>query len=59
MFDSTSEILRPVRSGEDIRVPFEDTRVGKRRLASPDTVDLSARMTVIANGGTGTIILGR
>lgn len=59
MFDSTGEILRPVRSGEDIRVPFEDTRFGKRRRTSPDTVDLAATIVAIVNGGTGTIILGR
>ena len=58
MFDTTDQILRQLRAGEDSRAEFKELRFGKRGVISPNTEDFASEMVAFANGGGGALFLG-
>ena len=58
MFDTTDQILRQLRAGEDSRVEFKELRFGERGVISPNTEDFASEMVAFANGVGGTLYLG-
>ena len=58
MFDTTDQILRQLRAGEDSRAEFKELRFGERGVISPNTEDFASKMVAFANGGGGALFLG-
>ena len=58
MFDTTDQILRQLRAGEDSRAEFKELRFGERGVISPNTEDFASEMVAFANGGGGALFLG-
>ena len=58
MFDTTDQILRQLRAGEDSRVEFKELRYSKRGVISPKTENLAAEMVAFANAEGGMFIFG-
>ena len=58
MFDTTDQILRQLRAGEDSRAEFKELRFGDRGVISPNTEDFASEMVAFANGGGGALFLG-
>ena len=58
MFDTTDQILRQLRAGEDSRAEFKELRYSKRGVVSPRTDNLAAEMVAFANAEGGMLLFG-
>lgn len=58
MFDSTEELLRQIRLGEDSSLEFKTARFRSKRLASPKRNDLADEIAAIANTQGGVMLFG-
>ena len=58
MFDTTDQIVRQLRAGEDSRAEFKELGFGDRGVISPNTEDFASEMVAFANGGGGALFLG-
>lgn len=58
MFDSTDELLRKIRLGEDTSLELKVVRFKGERVSAPSRDDLADEITAIANTHDGVIILG-
>ena len=58
MFDTTDQILKQLRAGEDGLAEFKALRYGDRGVLSPNTEDLAGELVSFANADGGTVFLG-
>ena len=58
MFDTTDQILRQLRAGEDSRAEFKRIDMKGRRVLGPDRDSLAAGLVAFANAEGGTLFLG-
>lgn len=58
MFDSTEELLRKIRLGEDTSLEFKAVRFRGRKIDGPSRDDLSDEIAAIANTFEGVLLLG-
>lgn len=58
MFDTTDQILRQLRAGEDSRAEFKRVDLKGRRVVGPDRDNLAAGLVAFANAEGGTFFLG-
>ena len=57
MFDTTDQILRQLRAGEDGRAEFKELFFGERGVISPNTEDFASEMVAFANGVGGALFI--
>lgn len=58
MFDSTEELLRKIRLGEDTPLELKAVRFRGRKIDGPSRDDLSDEIAAIANTFDGVLLLG-
>lgn len=58
MFDTTEEIRRQLRAGEDGRAEFKELRLGDRGVGSPNAEDFAGELVALANAEGGAVFLG-
>ncbi|MCP4700935.1 MAG: transcriptional regulator, partial [Gammaproteobacteria bacterium] len=58
MFDSTEELLRKIRLGEDTRLEFKEVRFRGDKIVGPSRDDLSNEIAAIANTFDGVFLFG-
>ena len=57
MFDTTDQILKQLRAGEDGLAEFKALRLGDRGVLSPNTEDLAGELVAFANAVGGAVFL--
>ncbi|HSS49258.1 MAG TPA: ATP-binding protein [Thermoanaerobaculia bacterium] len=58
MFDTTDELLRKIRLGEDSVLELKAVRFRGKKIAGPERGDLADELAAMANTGDGVCVLG-
>ena len=58
MFDTTDELLRKIRLGEDSVLELKAVRFRGKKIAGPERNDLADELAAMANTGDGVCVLG-
>jgi predicted HTH transcriptional regulator len=58
MFDTTDELLRKIRLGEDSVLELKAVRFRGKKIAGPERDDLADELAAMANTADGVVLLG-
>ena len=58
MYDTTAELLRQIRLGEDSSLELKDLRFKENQVAQPHRSSMADELASMANTGNGVIVLG-